>query len=74
MFVGHTNKQKQLIERKKYIYRRTYMQAKRYEKPRLTMSLFYEEDVLTSSGYGEIKDSYGDGWENPFIDAEVYND
>ncbi|MBR2329912.1 MAG: hypothetical protein IKA40_01570 [Clostridia bacterium] len=50
------------------------MQAKRYEKPRLTMSLFYEEDVLTSSGYGEIKDSYGDGWENPFIDAEVYND
>ena len=49
------------------------MQLKEYERLKLSVNLFTQEDVLTGSGDGRIADGYDDGWRNPFVGTEVYN-
>ena len=40
--------------------------GKPYERLKISVIEFAEENVLTASGQGSIEDNYDDGWNNPF--------
>ncbi len=40
--------------------------GKPYERLKISVISFAEENVLTASGQGKFLDNYDDGWNNPF--------